>query len=81
MRGAIPPLPQYVFMAWCSVKEAQGQLYFYLTGIITVIFWNSSMGSESKELFNIRYGCTTSQTAEITTAVGVRVKELPACPI
>jgi hypothetical protein len=21
VRGAIPPLPQYVFMAWCSVKE------------------------------------------------------------
>jgi hypothetical protein len=32
MRGAIPPLPQYAFMAWCSVKEkAQGQLYFYLS--------------------------------------------------
>jgi hypothetical protein len=29
MNGAIPPLPQYVFMAWCSV-EAQGQLYLYL---------------------------------------------------
>jgi hypothetical protein len=29
MRGAIPPLPQYAFMAWCSVK-AQGQLYLYL---------------------------------------------------
>jgi hypothetical protein len=28
MHGAIPPLPQYAFMAWCSVK-AQGQLYFY----------------------------------------------------
>jgi hypothetical protein len=26
MRGAIPPLPQYAFMAWCLVK-AQGQLY------------------------------------------------------
>jgi hypothetical protein len=26
MSGAIPPLPQYAFMAWCSVK-AQGQLY------------------------------------------------------
>jgi len=26
MRGVIPPLPQYAFMAWCSVK-AQGQLY------------------------------------------------------
>jgi len=21
MRGAIPPLPQYVFMVWCSVKK------------------------------------------------------------
>jgi hypothetical protein len=29
MRGAIPSLPQYAFMAWCSVK-AQGQLYIYL---------------------------------------------------
>jgi hypothetical protein len=26
MNGAIPPLPQYAFMAWCSVK-ALGQLY------------------------------------------------------
>jgi hypothetical protein len=28
MRGAIPQLPQYAFMAWCLVK-AQGQLYLY----------------------------------------------------
>jgi hypothetical protein len=27
MRGSIPPLPQYAFIEWCSVK-AQGQLYF-----------------------------------------------------
>jgi hypothetical protein len=27
--GAIPPLPQYAFTAWCSVK-AQGQLCLYL---------------------------------------------------
>jgi len=26
MSGAIPLLPQYAFMAWCSVK-AEGQLY------------------------------------------------------
>jgi hypothetical protein len=26
MCGTIPPLPQYAFMAWCSVK-AQRQLY------------------------------------------------------
>jgi len=29
MRGAVPLLPQYAFMPWCSVK-AQGPLYFYL---------------------------------------------------
>jgi hypothetical protein len=28
MSGAIPPLLQYAFMEWCSVK-AQGQLYLY----------------------------------------------------
>jgi hypothetical protein len=29
MSGAIPPLPQYAFIAWCSVK-ALGQLYLQL---------------------------------------------------
>jgi hypothetical protein len=34
MRGAIPPLPQYAFMARCTVKrKAQGQAYGY------VMFW------------------------------------------
>jgi hypothetical protein len=30
MRGTIPPILQYAFIAWCSVK-AQGQLYFSFT--------------------------------------------------
>jgi hypothetical protein len=30
MSGAIPPLPEYAFMAWFSVK-AQGQLYLHFT--------------------------------------------------
>jgi hypothetical protein len=34
MSGAIPSLPQYALMAWCSVK-AQGQLYLYLYHDIT----------------------------------------------
>jgi hypothetical protein len=29
MSGAVSPLPQYGFMAWCLVK-AQGQLYLFL---------------------------------------------------
>jgi hypothetical protein len=27
MCGAVPALPQYVFMTWCSVKKAQWQFY------------------------------------------------------
>jgi hypothetical protein len=30
MHGAIPPLPQYAFMALCSVKKTQEQLHIYL---------------------------------------------------
>jgi hypothetical protein len=29
MRGTIPPLPQYVFMAWCLVKH-RDKFTFYL---------------------------------------------------
>jgi hypothetical protein len=36
MSGTIPPLPQYAFMTWCSVK-AQGQLYLYLYWMGTII--------------------------------------------
>jgi hypothetical protein len=36
MRGDIPPLPQYAFMAWYSVK-AQGQLYLYLLQNQTIV--------------------------------------------
>jgi hypothetical protein len=37
MSGAIHPLPQYAFMAWCLVK-AQGQLYlFYDDGLMVMM--------------------------------------------
>jgi hypothetical protein len=39
MSGAIPPLPQYAFMAWCLVK-AQGKLYLYLVLLIKVIYFS-----------------------------------------
>jgi hypothetical protein len=35
MSGAVPPLPQYAFMSWCSVK-AQGQLYLYQKEDVTM---------------------------------------------
>jgi hypothetical protein len=41
MSGAIPPLPQYAFMAWCSVK-AQGQLYLYFI-LTTRCIWDDNI--------------------------------------
>jgi len=39
MRTAIPPLYQYVFMALCSVKKTQGQLYLYLLALSLPVQW------------------------------------------
>jgi hypothetical protein len=37
MREAIPPFPQYVFMAWCLVKHRDNvTFYLYLTFMISV---------------------------------------------
>jgi hypothetical protein len=53
MRGAIPPLPQYVFMEWCLVKHGNYfTFYFHLrlglvglkTSVVTV-----SVGCPRKE--------------------------------
>jgi hypothetical protein len=37
MRGAIPPLPQYIFMAWCLVKH-RDNFTFNLSPNITCIW-------------------------------------------
>jgi hypothetical protein len=34
MSGAIPLLPQYAFMAWCSAK-AKVKLFYHISGGIT----------------------------------------------
>jgi len=55
MRGAIPLLPQYTFIAWCSVKEkAQGQLYIlYITLNIIYIFKVSVSYFVSSHYFSV----------------------------
>jgi hypothetical protein len=42
MHGAIPPLPQYVFMAWCSVKK---------TAETTLLLTYHPLVSECMELY------------------------------
>jgi hypothetical protein len=44
MSGAVPPLPQYAFMGWCSAKKAQGQLLSYRR-----IMANNELGRKWKE--------------------------------
>jgi hypothetical protein len=44
MSGAIPPLPQHAFMAWCLVK-AQGQLYLFIA------CQTDSLSSERTEMY------------------------------
>jgi hypothetical protein len=53
MSGAIHPLPQYAFMAWCLVK-AQGQLYL-LPFIAIIISANSIIIVISKLLSSYKF--------------------------
>jgi hypothetical protein len=34
MCGALPPLPQYVFMAWCLVKHRDNFTFTFTNGIM-----------------------------------------------
>jgi hypothetical protein len=63
--GAVLPLPQYAFMAWCTVK-LQGQLYLYLTG-------SYEHGNETSDSIN---GGKFSWLAEWLTSVYPKVSGL-----
>jgi hypothetical protein len=52
MSVAIPPIPHYVFMVWCSVK-AQGQLYLYRTNKLKFVY----VGEEIKRRLNPKNAC------------------------
>jgi len=49
MSGAIPPLTQYAFMAWCLAK-AKGQLYLYLYHAMKA-YWGS--GGIARHIFDL----------------------------
>jgi hypothetical protein len=55
MHGDMPPLPQYVFMAWCSVK-AEGELHlhvylftFTFTPPLTIARYNPDICLDDRE--------------------------------
>jgi hypothetical protein len=71
MSGAIPPLPQYAFMAWCSVKE-QGQLYLYI--YLYLYVYNIKLIFKLAEVSNYMLGFDSPEFAEtlfLTTLASV----------
>jgi len=56
MRGAIPPLPQYVFMAWCLVKHRDNFTFpFYAIRTVNIFsrFSNALVFSLSWQFLKI----------------------------
>jgi hypothetical protein len=55
MSGAIHPLPQYAFMAWCSVKKSTGTTSLYFN--VFYLIWQSvsNVGSIQVTLVGFRY--------------------------
>jgi hypothetical protein len=52
MRGAIPPVPHYDFMAWCSVK-AHGRLYSFYLYLREFYFKNQAKFNEFLSLISV----------------------------
>jgi hypothetical protein len=43
MRGAISPLPQYAFMAWCLVKHRDNFTFTFYVAVLTVTNSNKTV--------------------------------------
>jgi hypothetical protein len=61
MRGAIPPLPQYAFMAWYSVESTGITLLYFTLLPISTTTANPQSLSLAGYAFNIRYLVVYSQ--------------------
>jgi hypothetical protein len=66
MRGAMPPLPQYAFMAWCSVKKSTGTALplplSYGPSYLESVFLTSCKVNKIMEIFKL--ACKKDQSCE-----------------
>jgi hypothetical protein len=73
MRGAIPPLPQDAFMACCSVKKTQGQLY--LLKLEEILLLERSI----KRVQNVKHKLTPWSTVLLAKLTVTKlIKKFPA---
>jgi hypothetical protein len=59
MYGAIPPLPQYAFMAWCSVKKNTGTTLPLVTIYMSIVEQNGPRGGLGEEIIAEVYADTS----------------------
>jgi hypothetical protein len=72
-RGAILPLPQYAFVAWCSVK-AQGQLYLHLTSVLLGCECFQESNPECQFSFDSKPDAQLSVSCKILLHVGCQYR-------
>jgi hypothetical protein len=88
MRGAIPPLPQYAFMAWCLVKHRDNFTLplpschwsrFHLYPNSLTIVWTSEVGAPSVTLCCLEILCCNrfSNDVQLLLRYCFRVPTLP----
>jgi len=78
MRGAIPPVPQYTFVAWCAVK-AQRHLHLYEEEIKGNLKIFSIKKFNQTKLIEIRSKCKFSNIIYVFGRYSVRFSAgLPA---
>jgi hypothetical protein len=76
MSGAVPPFPQYAFMAWCSVK-AQRQLYLYFLPLTSFI----GIPNSTRILYNTSTSLLTESYAFSKSVTDVLSHYTPTSPL
>jgi hypothetical protein len=66
MRGAVPPLPHYVFMAWCLVKHRDNFTFTF--------FMRGRSGSMCKVMIVTRSGLCTEGLRKITKELSQEIQ-------
>jgi hypothetical protein len=84
MSGAIPPLPQYAFLVWCSVK-AERQLYLYLLPFLypdseTIFFRDFScwICVQSKNFYSLQFETFTDSVSFEFLGSNLKIFILPS---
>jgi hypothetical protein len=79
MRGPIPPLPQYVFMAWCLVKHRDNFTFTFMSLKDKEVLWlvkcTLSVQNYNKFFFHFHLLALTSTEAQLAGILHLEVQK------